>query len=141
MINSRTTVRGLLVALALILAACAPSTRPAAQTTQQVSPTKEAAPNPNLVTVLNPLGKPPPIPLKQMAPRSSTLDGKTVYLVDVRFMDGDRFLKQMQAWFAKNMPKVKTVYVQKDGSYAYDDTSLWEQIKADGAAVIMAIGH
>ena len=34
------------------------------------------------ITVLNPLGTPPPIKLKNMAPRLDTLDGKTIYLVD-----------------------------------------------------------
>ncbi len=137
----RTSVRGLLAMLALILAACAPSAVPAAQTNKQAPPAKGSTQNSSALTVLNPLGKPPPIPLKQMAPRFSSLDGKTVYLVDVRFMDGDRFLKQMQDWFTQNMPTVKTVYVQKDGAYAFDDTDLWERIKVDGAAVIMAIGH
>ncbi len=31
------------------------------------------------ITVLNPLGTPPPIKLKNMAPRLDTLDGKTIY--------------------------------------------------------------
>ena len=33
------------------------------------------------ITVLNPLGQPPPIALVPMAPRLDTLDGKTIYIV------------------------------------------------------------
>ena len=38
-----------------------------------------------LITVLNPLGQPPPVELIPMAPRLDTLEGKTVYLVDQGF--------------------------------------------------------
>jgi hypothetical protein len=39
------------------------------------------------LTVLNPVGYPPKVSRKQPAPRVSSLDGKTVYLVDSRFDD------------------------------------------------------
>ena len=35
-----------------------------------------------MITVLNPLGTPPSIPLHPMAPRLHTLEGKTLYIVD-----------------------------------------------------------
>ena len=54
-----------------------------------------------MLTVLNPMGFPPKVTRKPLAPRLDTLDGKTVYLVDCRFDDSDVFLKQMQAWFAR----------------------------------------
>jgi hypothetical protein len=41
------------------------------------------------ITVLNPLGTPPPIKLKSMAPRLDTLDGKTIYIVDDGFDSED----------------------------------------------------
>lgn len=93
------------------------------------------------VTGLNPRGTPPPIRLVPMAPRLDSLDGKTVYLVDVGFHDGDNFLRQIQIWFQKNMPGVTTVFRRKAGPYAEDDPKLWEEIKAKGNAMIMAIGH
>ncbi len=34
------------------------------------------------ITVLNPLGQPPPIKLEPMAPRLDSLDGKTIYVVE-----------------------------------------------------------
>jgi hypothetical protein len=93
------------------------------------------------VVGLNPRGTPPPIRLVPMAPRLDSLDGKTVYLVDVGFHDGDNFLRQVQIWFQKNMPGVTTVFKRKAGAYAEDDPKLWEEIKAKGSAMIMAIGH
>src|SRR5437773_6276041 len=49
------------------------------------------------ITVLHPMGYPPTVTGKSLAPRLETLDGKTVYPVDCRFDDADIFLKQMQA--------------------------------------------
>ncbi len=94
-----------------------------------------------MITVLNPRGKPPSIPLVAMAPRLDNLDGKTVYFVDVRFPGGDSFLGEMMDWFAKNRPKVKTVFREKSGSYMDGDPKLWAEIKEKGDAMIMAIGH
>lgn len=93
------------------------------------------------ITVLNPTGFPPPIARKPLAPRPAGLDGKTIYLVDVLFNNGDVFLQQMQDWFNQNMPTVKTVYRQKKGIYAADDPGLWNEIKANNGLMIMAIGH
>jgi hypothetical protein len=44
-----------------------------------------------------------------MAKRPGSLDNKTVYLVDTGFGGSARFMIQLQQWFTKNMPKVKTV--------------------------------
>jgi len=93
------------------------------------------------ITVLNPQGNSPLIKRKSMAPRLDSLDGKTVYLVDVRFNDGDIFLQQMKSWFEENMPKVNAVFVRKSGVYTFNDKKLWKEIQDKGDAVIMAIGH
>ncbi len=93
------------------------------------------------LTVLNPRGLPPPITLIPMAPRLSTLDGKTVYLVSDGFPGADAFLNQVSIWFKKNMPSVTTVYRLKAGGFADDDPKLDAEIKQKGQAVIMAIGH
>jgi hypothetical protein len=90
---------------------------------------------------LNPRGTPPAIQLIPMAPRLKTLDGRTVYLVSDGFPGADVFLNQIKIWFAKNMPSVKTIYRLKAGGFAADDPKLNAEIKANGNAVIMAIGH
>jgi hypothetical protein len=91
--------------------------------------------------VHNPMGYPPQISQVAMAPRPSSLEGKTVYLVDCRFDDGDIFLQQMQNWFAEHMPSVKTVFAQKSGVYTEDDPKLFEEIKQNAAGVIVGVGH
>jgi hypothetical protein len=93
------------------------------------------------IDALNPKGTPPPITLIPMAPRLSTLDGKTIYLVSDGFPGADHFLNQIAIWFQKNKPDVKTVYRLKAGALPDDDPKLWAEIKAKGNAVIMAIGH
>ncbi len=90
---------------------------------------------------LNPRGIPPAVELFPMAPRLKTLDGKTVYLVSDGFPGADVFLNEVKIWFAKHMPSVKTIYRLKAGGFAADDPKLNAEIKANGNAVIMAIGH
>jgi hypothetical protein len=90
---------------------------------------------------LNPRGTPPAIQLIPMAPRLATLDGKTVYLISDGFPGADVFLNEVKIWFAKNMPSVKTIYRLKAGGFAADDPKLNAEVKANGNAVIMAIGH
>jgi hypothetical protein len=75
-----------------------------------------------------------------MAPRLDTLEGKTVYLVDTKFGGGYEFLQEMQGWFSKNMPKVKTVLKPKLGDMFTDDPHLWAEIKEKGDAVVMGVG-
>jgi len=93
------------------------------------------------MVVMNPMGYPPTIKQLGMAPRLNSLDGKTVYLVDVRFDDGDILLQQMQAWFAEHNPKVNTVFVRKSGVYTQDDSKLLQEIQQKGDAVILGVGH
>lgn len=93
------------------------------------------------IAVLNPMGYPPTIEQVGIAPRLDNLDGKTVYLVDVRFDDGDILLQQMQDWFQDHMPKVNTAFVRKSGVYTQDDTKLFQEIKEKGDAVILGVGH
>jgi len=93
------------------------------------------------LTALSPKGTPPPINRFPLAPSLSTVDGKTIYLVDTGFFGGDVLLEQMAGWFAQNMPSVKTVLRKKAGTYPEEDPKLWAEIKANGNAAIMAIGH
>jgi len=75
-----------------------------------------------------------------MAPRLDTLDGKTVYLVDIGFGGGYEFLNEMQSWFSKNMPSVKTILKRKTGNMFMDDPDLWSEIKGKGDAVVLGVG-
>jgi hypothetical protein len=75
-----------------------------------------------------------------MARRPDSLDGKTVYLVNQGFGGSDLFMKQLEVWFAKNMPAVKIVQKRKTGFIFRDDTTdLWKEIKEKGDAVIFGV--
>ena len=94
------------------------------------------------ILAVSPKGTPPAVSLFAMAPRASSLDGKTIYVVDATSFDGSAtLLKNMQAWFQQNMPTVKTVFRTKAGVYAEADPKLWAEIKANAYATVMAIGH
>jgi hypothetical protein len=93
------------------------------------------------VSVLNPVGFPPVVTRKALAPRLDGLSGKTLYLVDCRFDDSDVFLGQMQAWFAEHLPAVKTVLKPLSSVYLKDDPTTWEEIRARGHAAILGVGH
>ena len=93
------------------------------------------------LTVLNPVGYAPKVTRKALAPRLSTLDGKTVYLVDCRFDDSDIFLGQMQAWFTQHLPRVRTIVKRISNVYLHDDPTTWEEIKSRGHAAILGVGH
>ncbi len=94
------------------------------------------------ITVLSPMGKPPSIELKAMAPRLDTLDGKTVYLVNDGYLSTDILLGAMLDWFKANMPKVNAVYkVKGGGGFTAEDPALWAEIKEKADAVVMGMGH
>jgi len=93
------------------------------------------------IAVLNPKGTPPPIPLLPMAPRLASLDGRTIYLVDIKYEGGGSLLKAIMEWFAAGMPKANLVFREKGGAYDQEDPALWAEIEAKADAVIMAVGH
>ena len=94
------------------------------------------------ITVLSPMGIPPEVQLKPMAPRLDTLDGKTLYLVNDGYLGTDILLGEMQAWFKANMPKVNIVYREKGGGgFTAEDPKLWAEIKEKADGVVMGMGH
>src|SRR6266850_1436207 len=100
-------------------------------------------PNPveEKIIVLNPVGYPPKVTRKTAAPRPESLDGKTIYLVDCRFDDSIELLKQVQAWFGEHMPSVKTKIISLSATYQKDDPKTWNEIKTNGHAAIVGVGH
>ena len=91
--------------------------------------------------VHSPIGHPPQVSAKPLAPRLDTLDGRTVYLVDCRFDDSDILLKAVQGWLAEHMPAVKTVYKPIRNVYTKDDPLTWQEIRENGDAAIIGVGH
>jgi hypothetical protein len=102
----------------------------------------QAAPAEEMLTVLNPLGTPPPITLKPMAPRLDTLDGKTIYVIDDGFVGGDRLLYEIVDWFNAKYPNTTVLYKRKGGGgFEAEDPQLWAEIEEKGDAVIIGMGH
>ena len=99
-----------------------------------------AAPS-DKITVLNPMGTPPPIQVKQMVPFLNTLDGKTIYFVNTGFIGTDRLMAVMTDWFKANYPKTNIVVKRSAGGMTGVDKALWAEIAKKGDAVIIGLGH
>ena len=95
------------------------------------------------ITVLNPMGTPPPITLTPQAPRLDTLDGKTLYLINTGYIGTDRFMAEAEKWFKANYPKTNIVYKdnQSGASLSSVSDALWAEIEEKGDAAIVGLGH
>lgn len=102
---------------------------------------RKAAPAAEKITVLNPLGTPPPVQAKQMAERLSTLDGKTIYFVNTGYIGTDRLMDVMMDWFKANYPKTNVVQKRSRGGMTGVDKELWAEIGEKGDAAIVGLGH
>jgi len=94
-----------------------------------------------IITVLNPLGTPPPLELKAMAPRLNTIDGKTIYLVDDGYPGSDNLLLEMEKGFKETYPKTNFHYVKKSTFMAQKDPALWAEMQEKADAMVIALGH
>ena len=92
--------------------------------------------------ILDPVAQPSgELKSMSMAPRLAALDGKTVYLVETGFAGSFEFIEELQGWFFRNMPSVKTVIRHKRGTMFTDDPELWAEMKSSGAdAAILGVG-
>jgi hypothetical protein len=98
-------------------------------------------PEQRVITVLNPVGSPSPTPLIPMAPRLDTLEGKTIYIVDVMYPLTHQLFEEIQKVFSEKYPKTKWVVKSKAGTYFDNDQKLWEEIKANAQGMIIGVGH
>ena len=118
------------VAVALAFAGLAPLT---AQ--------KEDAAGP-LITVMNPAIENNMVERIPLSPRLDTIDGKTIYLVDVNWGGLDAaysVFEEMKDWFARNRPSVNIVIRRKQGMYELNDQALWREIAEKGHAALVGI--
>ena len=93
------------------------------------------------IVVFNPRGIQPEIRKIPMAPRPATLDGKTVYLVDTKYPNTKPFVNELFSALKAKYPKTTWVLRDKFAGYMDDDPNLWKEIKAQGAAAIVLLGH
>jgi hypothetical protein len=101
----------------------------------------KTAPVAQKITVLNPMGTPPPVKLKPMAPRLNTLEGKTIYVVDQGYLGTDNLLKEMIIWLEREYPKTSFVFKRLGMSMGTQPPPLFAEIKEKADAVIMGLGH
>lgn len=89
--------------------------------------------------VLNPMGFPPKVTAKGLAPSLPTVEGSTIFLVDIGFENSDRFMKEVKGWFDRNEPSVSTRVVQWKDEHLPDPETC-ELIKNEGDAAILGVG-
>jgi hypothetical protein len=91
-----------------------------------------------LITVLNPAISTKLAERIPLGPRLSTLEGKTIYLVDMQWGGPEAaysVFEEMQGWFSRNKPSVKIVIKRMSSGPFGDDAGLRKEIvdkKVDG---------
>jgi hypothetical protein len=97
-----------------------------------------------LITVLNPAISSKMTERIPLTPRTDTLEGKTIYLVDLQWGGPEAaysVFEEMKDWFSRNMPSVNVEIRRSSGGWMGDDAALRQEIiskKAGG--VVIGIG-
>jgi hypothetical protein len=92
--------------------------------------------------VLNPTPPNRMVDRVPLIPRLDTLEGKTIFLVDIGWGGKDAapsIYEEMKAWFAQNMPSVKIEVRGIKGFYMQDQPELWKEISEKGDAAMVGI--
>jgi hypothetical protein len=99
------------------------------------------SPENEMMDLLNPLGQPEgALQVMHMAERLPTLDGKIVYLVETGFVGAKEFMEEVQGWFTRNKPEIKTVFRSKGYNTFANDPELWQEVKKNADAVVFGVG-
>ncbi|MFC1494519.1 hypothetical protein ACFL6W_04495 [Thermodesulfobacteriota bacterium] len=97
-----------------------------------------------LVTVLNPAISSKMTERVPLAPRTDTLEGKTIYLVDMQWggpKAGYSVFEEMENWFSNNMPSVNVEIRRTSNGWMGDDAALRQEIIGKKpAGVLIGIG-
>lgn len=97
-----------------------------------------------LITVLNPAISSKMTERVPLTPRTDTLEGKTIYLVDLQWGGPEAaysVFEEMEDWFSRNMPSVNVEIRRSSGGWMGDDAALREEIISKKAAgVVIGIG-
>ena len=114
-----------------------------AEAPQKATPPKPPKPaSEPKISVLNPAATNAMVPRLPLSPRLSSLEGKTIYMVDIGWGGpeaGYDVLQVISKRLSQQIPSIKTVVLRKKGSYMVDDPDLWKEIKAKGHAAILGL--
>ncbi len=94
------------------------------------------------IRVLNPTPPNRMVDRVPLTPRIDTLEGKTIFLVDIGWGGPNAapsIYEEMKAWFAQNMPSVKIEVRGIKGFYMQDQPELWKEISEKGDAAMFGI--
>lgn len=94
-----------------------------------------------MITVINPRGQLPPRRLFPMASRLDSIEGKTIYIVDIRWPYTQQFTEELLKVLSERYPNTTFIRREKAGPYGEADPKLWEEIKEKGHAMILGTGH
>ena len=99
------------------------------------------SPENDMMDLLNPVGQPETtLQAMHMAERLPTLEDKTLYLVETGFAGAKEFMEEVQGWFTRNKPQIKTVFRSKGGNTFANDPELWQEVKKNADAVVFGVG-
>ena len=91
------------------------------------------------LSVLSPLGFPPKVVAKRLAPGLRSLHGRKLFLVDVGFENSDSFMAQLRAWLDEHQPDVRAEIVRWRDQHR-PDPELCARIRAEGDGAILGVG-
>ncbi len=94
------------------------------------------------IRVLNPTPPNRMVDRVPLAPRLGSLEGKTIFLVDIGWGGENAapsIYEEMKAWFARNMPGVKIEVRKIKGFYMQDQPELLKEISEKGHAAMFGI--
>jgi len=93
------------------------------------------------ITVLNPMGTPPPTKLKAMAPRLDTIEGKTIYIINDGYPGSNILCAELEKGFKETYPNTTFIYKDKRGGMGGGDNALWTEMEEKADAMIIPLGH
>jgi hypothetical protein len=101
----------------------------------------EPAASEEKITVLNPMGMPPPTKLRPMAPRLDTIEGKTIYIINDGYPGSNILCAELEKGFKETYPNTTFIYKDKPGGMGGRAEALWAEMEENADAMIIPLGH